>query len=54
MDFLKIQGLMRKLQAYKKINDIQEDIGAQALLLKFSIRENQDDSKYTPGVRRHR
>jgi hypothetical protein len=31
MDFLTIQGLTGKLQAHKeRVNDIQEDIGAQA------------------------
>jgi len=35
IDFLSIQGLMRKLQARKeKVNEIQEDVGAQTLFFK--------------------
>ena len=32
MDFITIQGLIRKLQAPKeRVNDIQEDLGAQTI-----------------------
>jgi hypothetical protein len=35
IDFLSIQGLMRKLQARKeKVNEIQENVGAQTLFFK--------------------
>jgi hypothetical protein len=38
MDFLTIQGLTGKLQAHTgRVNDIQEDIGAQAFFSKKKL-----------------
>jgi hypothetical protein len=43
---------MEKLQAHeKRVNEIQEDMGAQALFSKFLTKENQDYSRYIQGDR---
>jgi hypothetical protein len=47
MNFLSIQGLMGKLQAHEeRVNETQEDVGAQALFSK------QDSFGYSQGGRR--
>jgi hypothetical protein len=43
---------MGKLQDHeKRVNDIQEDVSAQALFLKHYSKEKQDGFRYTQGVR---
>jgi hypothetical protein len=49
MDVRSIQGLMRKLQVHEeKVNEIQEDVGAQVFFSK------QDDSGYSQGGKGHK
>ena len=48
MDFLTVQELIGKLQALKeRVNDIQEDMNAQALFSKHYSKKNLDGSGYT-------
>jgi hypothetical protein len=48
MNFLTVQGSMRKLQVHeKRVNDIQENVSVQTLFLKHYSKEKQDDSRYT-------
>jgi hypothetical protein len=52
INFLTVQGSMGKLQDHeKRVNDIQEDVSAQALFLKHYSKEKQDGFRYTQGVR---